>query len=526
MDLNRIALWLAAVPALSLLWYSARSPRRAFDWLVVSTVAVVVGAVGWFAFPGSVGYVSMALVVVTFVLPARLNNAAALAADRQGYDRAQLLARFAAWLHPTENWRITARMYEAFALAQSGHLGEAEALLQILSRGTGEIAQQAAGQRLALMNRWRELKSFAEREGLLALQTRPTLLLLYLRALGELGLIEELADFMRAQTRIITHSGAQSQALAYLFAFAGEPALTERAISVTSRGVSAETRDYWMAVALENGGKPEQARPIFARLRQSPDAILRGRAERHWSQLASAPTDLARSLHVSEIVRHFARMLSEGQRFSPHDFAGGKNAPITFGIGLVCIAIYLFGSWGNFAETNDAFAERWAFIAKDILEGEWWRTFSYMFVHQNWLHLLMNCFGLVVLGPFVERAFGRVRFCVVYFSSGFAGTAVYLALALLSPHGEKVSLVGASGCIMGLLGAHAAVMLRVWLKHRIALARQMFLRLLAMIGLQVVFDLTTPQIAALAHGAGLAFGFLCALGLRDELSSRAARQAS
>src|ERR1700743_2571047 len=115
MDLNHIALWLAAVPALSLLWYSARSPRRAFDWLIVSVLVLSVLAVGWFAFRESAGYVGLALVVLTFILAARLSNAAVRAAEEQRYARARLLARVASLLHPTENWRVTTRMYEAFA---------------------------------------------------------------------------------------------------------------------------------------------------------------------------------------------------------------------------------------------------------------------------------------------------------------------------------------------------------------------------------------------------------------------------
>jgi len=521
MDLNRIALWLAAVPALSLLWYSARSPRRSFDWLLVSVLALVTCALGWFAFPQTVGYVAMALVLVTFVLPARLSNAAVRAADRLLYERAFQLARPAALLHPTENWRVTARLYQAFALAQKGHLGEAEALLQLLSRGSNELAGVAAGQRLALMNRWRELKSFAEREGLLALQTRPTLLMLYLRALGELRHADELARFMRAQERPLAHSGAQGQALVYLFAFTGQPALTERALASTSLGTSGGTRDYWLAVAHAIAGNHEAARHLLSPLRKSADAIVRGRADRLYVELGHAPSEELLSPETRQIVDHFERVLAERQRFAPEDLRGTGRAPLTLMLGVTYVIVYLVGSWGEFLETRDEFGERWAFVAKDIFAGEWWRAFSYLFVHQNWLHLLMNCLGLAVLGPFVERTFGRPRFALLYFVAGCTGSALYLALAVLSPKGENITLVGASGCIMGLLGAHAAVMLRVWLKHRVALARQMFLRLLLMIALQVVFDYTTPGIAALAHGAGLVAGFLCALCLRDAVSARA-----
>ncbi len=41
----------------------------------------------------------------------------------------------------------------------------------------------------------------------------------------------------------------------------------------------------------------------------------------------------------------------------------------------------------------------------------------------------MNLLGLWALGPFVERAFGRWRFSLIYLFSGFLGSVVYLCLA-------------------------------------------------------------------------------------------------
>ncbi|HEX3774349.1 MAG TPA: rhomboid family intramembrane serine protease, partial [Polyangiaceae bacterium] len=94
-------------------------------------------------------------------------------------------------------------------------------------------------------------------------------------------------------------------------------------------------------------------------------------------------------------------------------------------------------------------------------------------------------------------------------------------LSLFNP--AEPELVGASGCIMGLLGAHVAVMLRAWRRHRAPMAKQMLVRLMFIVALQVVFDQTTPQVAGLAHAVGLAAGFLCALALTDTLSADAPR---
>ncbi|HEX3854232.1 MAG TPA: rhomboid family intramembrane serine protease, partial [Polyangiaceae bacterium] len=150
---------------------------------------------------------------------------------------------------------------------------------------------------------------------------------------------------------------------------------------------------------------------------------------------------------------------------------------------------------------------------------QWWRIFSYLFVHANILHLLMNMGGLWVLGPFVERAFGRLRFLVIYLTAGCTGSAVYLILTHLGLV-QPEELVGASGCIMGLLGATGAIMLRAWVRQRAPIAKQIFFRLLLVVALQVYFDQTTPEVAGLAHALGLLGGFVSALLLSEIVSPR------
>jgi rhomboid protease GluP len=522
MDLNRIALWFAAVPALTLFWRSIRAVRRAKDWLIVSVLVLSSGGLGWFLFRDTAGFVAVALLLVLFVIPASLSNAAARASEQQKYGRARALSRLASLLHPIARWRVTPRVYHAFQLAQAGQIAEAEALLQVIARGNGDMAPLAAAHRLRILGRWRELKNLGAREGLLTLRTQPTLLMLYLRALGELGYIDDLARFMLAQESVLASSGVQDQALLCLFAFTGQRELTERVLTGKSYAYSAETRDFWLAIASQSAGQPEEARRVFGRLRASKDAQVRTRAEERYARLARAEPDEPPSPATREVVRHFARAFAERQSFALDGSATRVKAQLTTTLALSNGLVYLIGSSPHLFETRDDFSDRWAFFAPAIFGGQWWRALSYLFVHQNWLHLLMNLGGLFVLGPFVERAFGRARFALIYFVSGCAGSAAYLVLSLFNL--QLVHLVGASGCIMGLLGANAAVMLRVWLRHRVRVARDTFLRLLVVVGLQVTFDYTTPQVAGLAHALGLAGGFLCALLLPDAISANAAKR--
>jgi len=80
------------------------------------------------------------------------------------------------------------------------------------------------------------------------------------------------------------------------------------------------------------------------------------------------------------------------------------------------------------------------------------QLFTYMFVHANFNHLLMNMLGLFFIGPAVERTLGSYRFFVLYYLSGILGG---LGWSLLAP--EHSACLGASGAVMGVLGAFGAL---------------------------------------------------------------------
>lgn len=82
-----------------------------------------------------------------------------------------------------------------------------------------------------------------------------------------------------------------------------------------------------------------------------------------------------------------------------------------------------------------------------VAHGEWWRMFTAMFLHVNFLHIAMNMYALYFAGSILEQVIGRWRFLLLYFASGIAGSAGAL---ILSP--DKPT-VGASGAIFGILGA-------------------------------------------------------------------------
>src|SRR5687768_333252 len=55
-----------------------------------------------------------------------------------------------------------------------------------------------------------------------------------------------------------------------------------------------------------------------------------------------------------------------------------------------------------------------------IRSGEYWRLVTPIFLHGGLTHLFFNSYSLWMLGPSVERSYGRLRFLGIYFLSGIA----------------------------------------------------------------------------------------------------------
>ena len=152
-------------------------------------------------------------------------------------------------------------------------------------------------------------------------------------------------------------------------------------------------------------------------------------------------------------------------------------------------------------------------IPNHVFEQEqWWRLISSAFVHMDITHILFNGYGLYVVGPLIERFYGKSRFIVLYF-----GTAILSALASLFLN-DAVS-GGASGALYGLVGAMLVLgyKYRKQLPERIsrALTRGMLPWVIFGIGIGF-FDFLPMDNAA--HIGGLLSGALLALIMKSKLA--------
>lgn len=132
-----------------------------------------------------------------------------------------------------------------------------------------------------------------------------------------------------------------------------------------------------------------------------------------------------------------------------------------------------------------------------ILDGEWWRFFTPIFLHIGFLHLFMNTAALYYLGLAVERIYGSFRFLFIYLIAGIAGVVASFAFT------TNIS-AGASGAIFGLFGG----LLYFGVVHRSLFFRTMGSNVLGLIAINLVFGFVVPIVDNSAHIGGLIGGFL------------------
>lgn len=86
-----------------------------------------------------------------------------------------------------------------------------------------------------------------------------------------------------------------------------------------------------------------------------------------------------------------------------------------------------------------------------IHKGQFYRLVTSMFLHGSFIHLLSNMYSLYILSDLLLREFSKVKYLIIYFVSGILGG--FLSVCFSHLIGLNTFSVGASGAIMGLLGA-------------------------------------------------------------------------
>ena len=185
-----------------------------------------------------------------------------------------------------------------------------------------------------------------------------------------------------------------------------------------------------------------------------------------------------------------------------------RSAPAVLGLILINVVYFLFEIWAGGSNDPDVL-HRVGALEPDavVAQAEYWRLGTALFLHAGFLHLAFNLFALYVLGPPLERSIGTIRFLACYLISGLASSGGVVALNEMGLV-QNAQVIGASGCIMGVVGAWAGFLLR---HHHAPFAKERLANIGLIVLIQVAFDLSTPQISMPSHIGGLIAGFFLGL---------------
>lgn len=162
---------------------------------------------------------------------------------------------------------------------------------------------------------------------------------------------------------------------------------------------------------------------------------------------------------------------------------------------LIAINVFIFGIGYVNPALNDQFIISASNFPPGVLvDHEFYRLFTAMFLHGGLNHLFFNMIVLYVVGQRMEPVFGHVRFGVIYLLGGLAGSLFSVMF------GEfMIASIGASGAVFAVWVAEAMHLYR----HR-DLYGPMAIQRLRMLSVVMVMNLVFGVLANLSsEGPGI-----------------------
>ena len=122
---------------------------------------------------------------------------------------------------------------------------------------------------------------------------------------------------------------------------------------------------------------------------------------------------------------------------------------LTWGLILINVGVYFYLAQNPVMDANAI--QRYALVPADIAAGRHLGTLiTSMFLHASLLHVGGNMLFLWIFGNNVEDHLGEIKFLMLYFASGIAGSLLQVYINPTS----TIPTLGASGAISGVLAAY------------------------------------------------------------------------
>jgi len=488
-----------------------RAPMRAWDWIGVDAAILGLTIAGWWLFHDWAGLTGAGLTLVFVIAPNLLRLRLRRLVLAEKWPAAMRLVRVARLLHPLGPLKHEVAMLRGRTRAAAGDLAGALASYESLAAERGPIGHLAQCEVWRLRREWEQALAGLRGPGPGDAALEHIRRAFYLRALGETGRIGELVTAYRSQESTLERPGHEHlrlEARVALLQFTGETAALERLLEAMPQPVPQPARDFILGTADLLAGNLPAARARLEPLTHSPNVIM-AEAARHRLDGPLAGHAALLPPETRAYLAELGTQLGHERRLLPGGRGPGRRATMATWV-LVGLNLLMFGieTWlgvDTAPNPGEAYYRLGAVLSIDFGWGDVWHLLAANFLHFGTVHLAFNMLALVVLGRFVEQYCGVWRYLFIYFVAGvgaMAGVVLFAELGWMRPE----LIVGASGAIMGLVGAQGAIF---WREHRVYGARVAARQLrpvLTMVVMQVVFDQLVPQVSGTAHLVGLAVG--------------------
>jgi membrane associated rhomboid family serine protease len=172
------------------------------------------------------------------------------------------------------------------------------------------------------------------------------------------------------------------------------------------------------------------------------------------------------------------------------------------GIFMVAVLSIFYIITGAYRYSNPFFLHG-SMNCYDVVHGEWWRTITALFLHNDVMHLVGNIAFLFLFSIPINNRFGPGVTCFMIFLSGILGNIGTTFIRLID-HNYIVSF-GASTAVFGALGILTGIGVMISIKH--LSRRYVFYGIFSgfvLLGMTGV----GPKSDVLAHCMGFLFGIL------------------
>ena len=218
-------------------------------------------------------------------------------------------------------------------------------------------------------------------------------------------------------------------------------------------------------------------------------------------------------------------MPEENDHIGQTESSGHRDRPIlrllrswTMVLVVTYLAVFIFQYYitPRFYPAHSYIFSYLALSREGIAHGYLWQLLTYQFMHAGWMHLIFNCWAILVFGSELEYLLGARRFLALTFSSGIVGGVFQILTSVLWPTLFGGWVVGASACAFGLVAAFATIfpeqelmILVIFIPVRLqAMTLLIVSVVIAMMG--IIFPMANfplGHIANAAHLGGMAMGW-------------------